>query len=315
MSGFMMSDYDPNMLAELVGQRYNPYQGYPIKQVSDQMWDVYGPTPDYLVAQQFGMLTPNREKFSVDAFFAANPMLRGPLAQALSLNKGDTIGAYNEVNSPEMQDQLRKEIGRTEWDQIAAEGDLRMLGAITGEEKDQAGLDFYNRGLEDLLAQGAPSSQRLMQQYDYISDRMGGVPNPGAGSTPSYGGGGGAPDPLADLAGGRSGINLDASPTPTGFDAIQEVGEAEGRDRLEFQDGQRFAIIGGRRFALPGSTVDARGRNPEYQRALQAVVSNRRTREGEMKRDQKKKDTSKAQQGEGFSLRNGPLRTPIAMPF
>lgn len=286
MSGYMMSDYDPYMLAEMVGQEYNPYQGYPLKQVSDQVWDVYGPTPDYLIAQQFGMMTPNRDKFSLDAFFAANPLLRGPLAQAMAASKGDVIGAYNEINTPDMQDQLRKEIGRTEWDQLAAEGDLRMLAAMTGKEKDQAGMDFYMRGLEDLLAQGAPTSQRNMQQYDYIAERMGGRTYPGAGQTPDYGQGS-APDPMADLAGGGGLSRVN----------IQDVGQDKAnRDRLGFDAGagQAYANIGGRRYAVRGT--------PEDRMALQQVIMerNQRSRKSEaeqVKKQKKNKDKGKVGRG------------------
>lgn len=281
-----MSEYDPRLLAMQVGQEYNPYQGYPLKQVSDQVWDVYGPTPDYLIAQQFGMMNPNREDFSLDVLFAADPMLRGPLAQALAQNKGDTMGAYDYLQSPDMQENMRQQIGRTEWDQLAAQGDLRSIGAIGGEEKDQAALDYYNRGLEGLLAAGAPTSQRNMQMYDMIAERMGGMPYQGAGQTdmgfsgPGFGDGG--PDPLADLAGEtEEPVNLDATRQGTPFgQGMVDVGAAEGDDRIEWRDGKQLAVIGGRTYELPDTMERSGGRvNREYQRALQAVVTNRRRRE------------------------------------
>lgn len=285
--------YDPNDPYSILdlGQAYNPSQGYPTKQVSDQVWDLIAPTPDYLIAQQFGAMTPWRDKFSTDAFFAADPLLQGPLAQALAESKGDTIGAFNQLQSDDMRKQLLGEIGRTEWDQIAAQGDLGMKGAITGEEKDQAALDYYMRGLEGLLAGGAPTTQRNMQQYDFIAERMGGRPYPGAGqgypefSGPGFGGGGagmagpastaGGSDPLAALAGAGG----ELSPQGSAFgEGIAEIGMDEGPDRLDFSDKGRYAVVGGRRYELPETMAGPMGRNPAYQRALEQVLSEKRER-------------------------------------
>jgi hypothetical protein len=287
MSDYMMSEFDPNLLAQLVGQQYNPYQGYPLKQVSDQMWDVYGPTPDYLIAQQYGMMTPNREDFSLDAFFQADPMLRGPMAQALALNKGDTIGAYNEIQGPEMQAQLRDQIGRTEWDQLAyGKGDLASIAASTPEEKDDAAMDYYMRGLESLMAGGAPTSQGAMQQYDMIAERMGGMPYPGAGQTeqgfegPGFAGGaaagGGGGDPMAEFVSqGQPWQNPDMSASKEGTpfgEGIMDAGEASGPDRLIDSGDVRYAVIEGRKYALPDTMAGPTGTNPAYQRALRGVL-------------------------------------------
>lgn len=290
-----------------LGQQYNPYQGYPTKQVSDQVWDLIAPTPDYLIAQQFGAMTPWRDDFSTDAFFAADPMLRGPLAEALAESEGDSIAAYSMLQGEDMRERLLKEIGRTEWDQIASQGDLGMAGAITGEEKDQAALDFYMRGLEEVMAAGAPTSARNMQQYDFIAERMGGRPYPGAGggypefSGPGFGGadagmggpmGGGMSDPLAALAGGglggdqgqpqAGGLSGTAADFTTPFgEGILDGGEVAGPDRIESMGAggsQRSAIIGGRRYILPDTMAGPTGRSPAYRRALEEVMRQRRSR-------------------------------------
>lgn len=288
--GFMPSDYDPYMLAELVGQQYNPYQGYPLKQVSDQIWDVYGPTPDYLIAQMASQMNPNPDQFSTDTFFGGDPLLRGPLAEALANSRGDTIGAYNYLQDPEFTKRLTKQIGRTEWDALAARGDLASLGAVTGEEKDKAALDYYQRGLEDLMAQGAPSRNRQLSNLDYIREREGGLAKPGTGTYPDSGaGGGGGNDPLGRLAMAR-GIDLTATPEGTPFgQGLQEVGMGGGPDRLAFENGQRVAVIGGRKFALPDTMAGPTGTNPAYQRGLQAVMLDKRRREAGAKKDQNKK--------------------------
>lgn len=306
----MMSDYDPNLLAQLVGQQYNPYQGYPLKQVSDQMWEVYGPTPDYLIAQQFGMMTPNREDFSLDAFFAADPMLRGPIAEAMAHGGGDTMEAYNYLQGPEFQDRLREDTGRTEWDALVGQGDLRSIAAITPEERDDAAMDYYMRGLEGVLAGGAPTSQGLMQQYDMIAERMGGTPYPGAGQgTAAYGGAGfdrqSGMDPLGDLQ-SEEGINFDATPEGTAFGAgIQDIGAAvDPTERLVHEDGQQIAVIDGRKYLLPTTMERSGGRiNNEYMTALRQVMNQRDSR---MREERTQQGPDRGFVGEGVlaGLRN-----------
>jgi len=297
MSGYMASDYDPYMLAEAVGQQYNPYQGYPLKQVSDQIWDVYGPTPDYLIAQMASQMNPNPDQFSNDVFMGADPLLRGPLAEALSNSKGDTIGAYNYLQDPEFVKRLTKQVGRTEWDQLAASGDIGSLAAITGKEKDKAAIGYYQRGLEELLAQGAPSRNRQLGNLDSIREREGGMAKPGTGMYPGDEMGmGGGRDPMGDLA------------IPDRVD-ITEAGAGSKRDRMEFSQGQAYANIGGRRYAVQGDPLD--------RLALQRVVLDRqsRTREDEKTRkSDKKKNDKKAQAGRGFldMLRSGTL---VSNPF
>jgi len=291
--------YDPNDPYSILdlGQQYNPSQGYPTKQVSDQVWDLISPTPDYLVAQQYGALTPWSKDFSTDAFFAADPLLRGPLAEALTHAKGDSIGAYNYLQSDEMRKALLSQIGRTEWNALEDRGNLDVIGAISGEEKDQAALDYYMQGLEGILAGGAPTTQRNAAQYDWVAERMGGRPYPGAGSEypgfegPGFGGGGGgaAPggatgggagsDPVAALAGSPaySGGSGDELRTPFGA-GIMDTGEAPGPDRLDFSDDQRYAVIGGRRYQLPDTMEGPMASSPAYESALKKVLERRRQR-------------------------------------
>lgn len=272
------ASFDPNMLAEMVGQQYNPYQGYPTKQVSDQVWDVYGPTPDYLIAQQFGMLYPDADRFSTDAFFGADPMLRGPLAEGLAHAEGDPIEAYNYLQGsgegadgePGFQDRLRKQIGRTEWEALADQGNLASLAAMTSEEEDQAGVDYYNRGLEELLAQGSPSAQRNMGMYDYIAERQGGRPYAGAGTTPFDQG----LDPLAQLAAGPQYAGGQVDPQ---IEMIRRLGEdQQDLNRLTMDDeGQVVGDVKGRRFAIA---------DPVSRRALQQVIMERSGRLADQRR-------------------------------
>lgn len=324
--------YDPNDPFSILGlgQQYNPYQGYPLKQVSDQVWDLIAPTPDYLVAQQFGAMTPWRDDFSTDAFFNADPLLRGPLAQALSETEGDTIGAYNYLQSDDMRKQMLDEIGRTEWNQIAAQGDLGMLGALTSEEKDQAGLDYYMRGLEGLMASGAPTSARNMAQYDMLAERMGGRPYPGAGQGyPEFSGagfdaGGGGSDPLAALAGspayGGQGIPTGGvGDYTTGFgEGIVDEGAAEGPDRLDFSGTGRYAIIGGRRLRLPDTMAGPSGRSPAYEQALEMVLKNKRDRYVESaradRREQSGRSLGQRVGGFGRGLNLDKIRDTLRVP-
>lgn len=304
--------YDPNDPYSILdlGQQYNPSQGYPLKQVSDEVWDLIQPTPDYLVAQQFGALTPWKNKFSTDAFFAADPMLRGPLAEALANGKGDTIDAYNYLQSPDFQSHLKNQIGRTEWDQLAAQGNLGIQAAQTPEEMDQAALNYYMQGLEGILAAGAPTTQRNAAQYDWVAERMGGRPYPGAGQDypqfngPGFmdaGGGGGMPggsmpqggggpvggsDPMAALAGSPAyGGTAQSMVSPTmnradfttapGQNAM-DLGMASGPDRLAAENGQRFAVIGGHRYAIPETDAGPYGgESPAYQAALHQILARR----------------------------------------
>jgi hypothetical protein len=312
----------------MVGQQYNPYQGYPLKQVSDQVWDVYGPTPDYLIAQQFGMRYPNNKKFSLDAFFGAPAELRGPFAQAYSAGKGDLINTYAQLQSADMRKQMAKQIGQDEWDQIASTGDLRMLRADNAKERDAAAIDYYQRGIEDLMAQGAPTNQRNQQWYDQNAMDMGGMPYPGAmqqgggmgGGGQGYGGQGGG-DRMARLAAGGQ-VDLAATPEGTPFgQGLEEIGEATGRDRLGYENGARIAVLGGRKFRLPDTMMGPSGVNPAYQRALGAVTrENRAERQGRSRqraesRSQQRKDDEKRAGFAGVWKAVTGMGTPIKKMF
>lgn len=296
------SGFDPNMLAELVGQQYNPYQGYPTKQVSDQIWDVYGPTPDYLIAQQFGMLYPDKDRFSTDAFFGADPMLRGPLAEGLAQAEGDPIEAYNYLQGsgegpdgePGFQDRLRQQIGRTEWDALADQGNLASLAAMTSEEEDQAGVDYYNRGLEELLAQGSPSAQRNMGMYDFIAERQGGRPHPGAGTTPFDQG----LDPLAQLAAGPQYGGGGGQVEPQ-LELIRRLGEdQQDLNRLTMDDeGQVVGDVKGRRFAIA---------DPVSRRALQRVIMERSGRLVDQRREDARQQQKPKRSWMDFLFGTGP---------
>lgn len=327
--------YDPNDPYSILdlGQQYNPYQGYPTKQVSDQVWDLISPTPDYLVAQQFGALTPWAKDFSTDAFFAADPLLRGPLAQALAHAKGDSIGAYNYLGSEEFGNSLDAQLDDDVFSQLAQRGNLDIIGAVGDDERKAAALDFYRQGLEDILAAGAPTTQRNAAQYDWVAERMGGRPYPGAGSEypqfggPGFGGGSGADagsgsDPLAQLAGspaysGGSGAELN---TPFGA-GIQDVGAATGEDRLDFTDKGRYAVIGGRRYQLPDTMESpelAGGNSPAYQRALEDVLEKRRQRlhpkDGDNKKGRSGPGVSERLAGIDRALGFDRLRRAVRMP-
>lgn len=111
-------------------------------------------------------------------------------------------------------------------------------------------------------------------------------------------GGGGAPaDPLAALAGapqyggGGAGSNGGSSAyhggsgqeLTTGFgQGLADVGQEAGPDRLDFQGPEHFAVIGGRRYAIPETMADFSGSSPAYQRALSDVLRQKqeRTRQG-----------------------------------
>jgi len=221
-------DYDPNMIAQMVGQDYNPYQGYPNKQVSDQMWDVYGPTPEYLLPQMYNLQNPDAGQFDQDAFFQANPAIQGPLAEALSQGEGNPIEAWaalqnnaasESVNTkgetvfqPSIQDRLRGDVGRTEWADLAEQGYMPIIQAAnrgsSPDEMDKIAMDYYMGELEGVLAGGAPTSQRAESELDYTRQREGFRPAPGTGQErpsfdgPGFGGAmGGGADPLADLVG------------------------------------------------------------------------------------------------------------------
>lgn len=313
----------PEQIAELIGQQYNPYQGYPLKQVSDQAWDFYGPTPDYLIAQQFGAMTPWADDFSTDAFFQAEPVVRGGLAQALAETDGDTIGAYNYLQGDEYQKMLADQVGRTEWDQLRGQGDLASIGALTNDERESAAIDYYNRALENVLAGGAPTSARNQAQWDQIAQRMGGRTYPGAGEIVGQGAQGagfqqgGGSDPMAELAG--QGVDLSATPDPTPFgEGIQMVGEADRAqgNRLFNDQGARYADIDGVRYQLPDTMEDQYGRNPYYLRQLQSVMTDRRRREfdasdeGREARERRSGSSSSGRKGgwrEFLFGRNSPL--------
>lgn len=240
-------DYDPNLIAEQVGQQYNPYQGYPTKQVSDQVWDVMGPTPEYLLPQLYNIQNPDAGGFDLDAFFQANPTLKGPLSEAYTRSEGDPIEMYAQLQSnepiegtnlegetvmrPGIQDRLRQEVGREEWAGLAEQGYKPIIRAVnqgaSPEELDDIAMDYYMGGLEDLLAAGSPTTQRAESQLDYTRQREGFRPAPGTGQQqPAYegqgfgqpgmgaSGGGTGADPLAALAqspqygGGGEGMSI-----------------------------------------------------------------------------------------------------------
>lgn len=304
--GMAPSEYDPRYLAEMVGQKYNPYQGYPTKQVSDQVWDVYGPTPDYLIAQLAGMANPQEDEFSLDAFFQADPLIRGPLSEAYSAAEGDTMGAYNELQSPEMQDRMRQQIGRTEWDALQNRGDLRSIAAVTGEEKDDAALNYYQRALEGAMAGGAPTSQRNLQMYDEVAQRFGGRPYPGAGQdvtnfqgpgftpdmgsvpqgepnrmTDAWSNAGAQPDKPQSLARQALEATPDMDADPMGTDPLagmMSVGADEGPDRMVYDQGRRFAVVDGKRYELADTAAGPGGTNPYYTNQLRAVMAQRAQR-------------------------------------
>jgi hypothetical protein len=214
------------MIAEMIGQQYNPYQGYPTKQVSDQAWDVYGPTPEYLLPQIHNIQNPDAGGFDLDAFFAAQPGLRGPLAEAYTQAEGDPIELYNYLQSneptetknrkgetvqrPGFQDRLRQEVGATEWADLAEQGNPDIIRAFnkgaSPEELDEIALDQYMQGLEGVLAAGSPTTQRAMGEFDYTRQREGFRPAPGTGQEypqfqgAGFGGGGGGGDALSSLA-------------------------------------------------------------------------------------------------------------------
>jgi hypothetical protein len=187
-----MSDYwpydpyqiDPDDPYSILNQptQYNPSQGYPLKKVSDQEWDLMAPTSDSQVSNRVKSTYPWMDAYSQDAFWAADPMLRGPLAEALAASKGDTIDAYDYINSPEYQDALRQQIGKTEWNQLREQGILSEED-LPGEELDRQALDYYMRGLENLLATGSPTSTRNAGLWDVGSERYGGRPYPGGDPT------------------------------------------------------------------------------------------------------------------------------------
>lgn len=292
--GFDPRGLPPELLAQVMGQQYNPSQGYPLKQVSDQLWDFYGPTPDYLVAQQFNSQTPWRDEFSTDTFFQADPVVRSIIAEALANSDGDSINAYNyiqgqddpdteAVEGMDVQNRLRQEIGRTEWDQLVGQGDLASIAAITPEERDQAAMDYYMRGLEDTLAGGAPTSARNQAQYDQIANRMGGRSYPGAGQIVGQDGGGamGSLAQYIDQPGqGEPAIDLTATPggVAPGLEGLIPVkgGVAEGTpNHLQFQNGNRYVVLDGQRYQLPDNMAGTDGTNPAYENALAAVLEAR----------------------------------------
>jgi len=224
MGGIPQPDYDPNLLAEMVGQQYNPYQGYPTKQVSDQVWDVMGPMDEYLLPQMYNLQNPDAGRFDLDAFFQANPTIQGPIAEAHSQAKGDPIDMYallqsNEpiqstnmegetIQRPGIQDRLRQEVGRSEWADLAEQGYMPIVQAAnrgaSPEEMDDIAMDYYMKELEGVLAGGAPTSQRAESELDYVRQREGFRPAPGTGQPrPGFEGAGfgGGADPLADLVG------------------------------------------------------------------------------------------------------------------
>jgi len=228
--GQQFPDYDLNQLAEMLGITYNQYQGYPNKIVPDQVMDIYGPTPDYLLPQIYNIQNPDAGGFDLDAFFAAQPGLRGPLAEAYTQAEGDPIELYNylqsneptiservnekgeveNVSRPGFQDRLRQEVGATEWAELAEQGNPEIIRAFnTGaspEELDEIALDQYMQSLESVLAAGSPTTQRAESQLDYTRQREGFRPAPGTGQEypqfqgPGFAGGGGG-DPLSALAG------------------------------------------------------------------------------------------------------------------
>ena len=209
--GGQYPDYDPNMMAEMVGQQYNPYQGYPTKQVSDQVWDVMGPMDEYLLPQMHKLLNPDAESFDLDTFFQAQPSLRGPLAEAYTEADGDTIKLYNylqsnepmesvnaqgeDVVTPGFRDRFAKEVGREEWEALARQGYQPIIQAAnkgaSAEEIDKIAIDALMGQLEGTIAGGAPTSQRAMSQLDYTRQREGFRPAPGTGENPYAAGGGG----------------------------------------------------------------------------------------------------------------------------
>jgi len=269
----------PELIAQLIGQQYNPSQGYPLKQVSDQAWDYYGPTPDYLIAQQASFMTPNREDFSTDSFFAAQPLVRGGLAEALAHGKGDSIEAYNYLQGDDYQKRLRQEIGRTEWDDLVQQGDLRSIAAVGSEERDQAGVDFYNKALEEALTGGAPTSARNQAQWDAIAERMGGRTYPGAGQIVGQ-------DPMAGLAGGGpdyGGIDYDATREGAAPE-FEDLGEATGPEYFGQGADGRYAVVDGRRYRINEDSNLGGSSNPHYNQQLRRVLQERGQRVGNRRR-------------------------------
>ena len=282
--GFQQPDYDPNMLAEMVGQQYNPYQGYPTKQVSDQVWDIYGPTAEYMLPQLYNIENPDAGRFDLDAFFQANPTIQGPLAEAHQQAKGDPIDMYallqsnqpresvnakgETVQRPGIQDQLRQEVGRTEWADLAEQGYKPIIQAAnrgaTPDEMDKIAMDYYMGELEGVLAGGAPTSQRAESELDYTRQREGFRSAPGTGQQrppfegAGFGGAMGAQDPLADLAsspqyGGGGGMG--------NFGGGQVVRQDEGG--FWVRPGQSSESRGG-----PGKRAAQRIRSGEYRYGL-----------------------------------------------
>jgi hypothetical protein len=285
-------DYDLNRLAEELGIQYNPYQGYPNKIVPDQVMDIYGPMDEYLLPQMYKMLYPNAGEFSQDAFWQASPQLRGPAAEALSYGEGDPIEALayaqttGKDGGPDFQGRLRNMAESLESrEQIARSGDLNYLAAITGDEKKQAALDFYNQELESLLAGGAPTHARAMGEVDATRQREGFRPAPGTGDYDD--------DPLASLASSPQ-YSLEDYEQGGAFGPIEYEGEGKGRDRLGMDDeGTPIVTIGGRRF----KAID-----PVSRMGAQRVVMQRNKRRRQGNPEQKKPDTDNQRAGRNFPM-------------
>jgi len=194
--GYPDDAYQQLMEAVYGGGRWSPDQPYSwSNDIPDQLYDLYKPLSDSQASTRANRAAGGSDSwgnFSNDVILNADPLVQPYLTEVLSNAKGDLATAMNWFNDSEYQDELRNRIGRTEWDDWAANADgatrhgLRTAGS--GEAKDEVIVGAISRALENLLAQGSPSVARNTGLQNSLLQEVGGRAV-GSGATGGAGGG------------------------------------------------------------------------------------------------------------------------------
>lgn len=176
------------------------FPGAPLKE--DWWWDLQKPPSDSTALGMYRAMFPNAGENNPDVINAADPLLQDIFSEIVA--DRDLAEARTFLNTPEFQERLRGQIGKGYWNELRKRGQLTDEN-LPGEQLDEEAIKgFVNPGLENLLSQYYPSTERAMGELQFGLESAGGRPIP-MGELPGYEGPGFAgPDAMgAEGAGGQ----------------------------------------------------------------------------------------------------------------